>query len=128
MTYADEDAVKTELNKFGADGSDELTDALITRALVRADQMVKRKLVNTEIPTTVPEEVKEAATLYAVSRALDILYQDQEARSPTAVQNDKDADAILQGYIDEHPEETSGPTVSFMAIVPEDTDDPGPLW
>ena len=128
MTYADEDAVKTELNKFGVDGSDELTDNLLKRALSRADQLVKRKLVNTEIPTTTPEEITEAATLYAVARALDILYQNQEARSPTAIQNDKDADAILQGYINEHPEETSGPTVSFMAIVPEDNDDPGPLW
>lgn len=127
MNYADEDAVKTELNKFGVDGSNELTDSLIIRALERADRLVERKLTNTEIPNPVPEEIKEAATLYAVARVLDILYQDQDARSPTAVQNDKDADTIIQGYIDEHPTTSAGPTISFLPILPENDDNIGPL-
>ena len=115
--FANEDDMQLELSKYGPDGRNILTPETMIRGMKRGNQMVYRKLINIEIPTDpIPDEVVEAATLYSVAKILDILWQEQDARSPTAVQNDKDADAILQGYIDEQPQEASGIEITMFGV------------
>lgn len=114
--YSDESAILVELKKYGPDGSNALNDELMDRVRTRADQMVNRKLINVSIPETIPDEIQEAATLYAIARALDVFFAEQDNRSPTARQNDLDADAILDGYMDEHPEEESGMTITVFGV------------
>ncbi|MCE7699765.1 MAG: hypothetical protein K8E24_013450 [Methanobacterium paludis] len=112
MTYADEDAVRAELIRF----EKTLTDGIVNRGLARADFKVKSKLQDSQIPSTVPDEIKEAATFYAVAKILDILYTSQDSRSPTAIQNDKDADAILEGYMESNPTASEGATISIISL------------
>lgn len=114
MSYANEADIYEELNSFGSEGSDNLTDALVTRGMNRADRLINNKLKSNGIPTNLEDEdLKEIGTLLSVSRCLDILYEGQDNRSSTAIQNDKDADALLEGFIEEY--------------LKEDHDDPTPL-
>ena len=114
--YADEDAVLVELKKYGEDGTNVLTPEVLDRILSKADQMVNRKLVNIEIPEPIPDEIQEAATLYAVARGYDIFMAEQDNRNPTARQNDTDADGILEGYIAEHPQEATGIKITSFNV------------
>jgi hypothetical protein len=119
--YAAENDVKIELQQFDTeDGSGDLTDELITRGMSRADRMINSQLRDNGIPLNLDDDdLKEIGTLFSVSRCLDILYQDQEARSPTAIQNDKDANAMLTAFIasyleSNHEEKTVIPPFSGL--------------
>ena len=114
--YSDEDAIKEDLSKYYDSGNGVLTEAKIIRGQERGDQMVNKKLINLTIPTTLPSEIITAATLYAKAGIIDNIYIEQDNRSPIAIQWDKDADAILDGYIEEHPEETSSISLGCFVV------------
>lgn len=114
--YSDEFAMLRELKKYTSEGSNALEDEDIERARSRADQKVNAKLVDVEIPDVIPDAIREAATLFAVARALDMMFAEQENRSPLAIQNDKDAYEILEGYIAENPEAEAGIKLGIFTL------------
>jgi hypothetical protein len=114
--YSDEAAIILELKKYYSDGSSALSDEDIIRIRVKADQKVNAKLINIKIPIPTPAPVVEAASLFAISRGLDIIFAEQDTRSPLAVQNDKDAYEILTGYILENPDEASATQLGCFVV------------
>jgi hypothetical protein len=123
ITWADKNAVEVELNKYMADGRDEIDDAVIDRAIKRAEQLIKAKLVNVNIPIPLPDELLEAGTLFAIARGLDIVQTMEDGRSSTAIQNDKDAYAILDGYIWENPDVEAGIEIDLFSMNGSTLDD-----
>jgi hypothetical protein len=102
--YADEPSMLEELKKYGSEGRDILTEATILRGKKRGNQQVKRYIINRDIDeSNLPSEIVEAATLFAVSKVLDIIYSEKDTRSPAAKQNDEDAKGILEGWLLEPP-------------------------
>jgi hypothetical protein len=114
--YSDEFAMLRELKKYYTEGSNALEEEDIERARSRADQKVNAKLIDIEIPDVIPDAIKEAATLFAVARALDMLFAEQDNRSPLAVQNDKDAYELLDGYLAENPEQEAGVKIGIFTL------------
>ena len=115
--YSDVNAIKEDLYKYYNAGNGILTAAKIARGQDRGNMMVDKKLINLKIPDDpIPPEIVAAATLYAKAGIVDNIYIEIDNRSPIAIQWDKDADMILEGYIEENPEEVSGSILGCFVV------------
>ncbi len=100
MTYADSTEVTRKVLKLetiGTIDTDILADAVAT-----GDELVDATLIDSTVPTPVPDAIKKAATLLAAAEYVDGLAMTGDERSPTAVAWENKAYKILDGWLAEN--------------------------
>lgn len=99
--YGDEASLRVLLKAF--DDETQLTDELIEELLTSADDFILDDIDENSIPSTTPRQLVRAATYWAAKEALDIFYNTDEDRSPTARHYEKLAYQKKEKYLAENP-------------------------
>lgn len=107
MTYADTTQLKTMLKRW----ENEADDDLYPEAITEADNIINREL-RLRIPdytATAPYDdlLVQAANYIAGYCALDIIFQDEANRSPTAIQWEKEGLSFLNSFIEDYENTTT---------------------
>lgn len=99
-TYADEDSVSILLESYG----ETVTCSMKDDACKKADSLVEMMLKDSDIPSTPPKSIKDAATFFAASIILTNLYDASEGESRAAKNYERWAREIIEGYLEDHQE------------------------
>lgn len=107
MTYADTTQLETMLKRW----ENEADDDLYPEAITEADNIINRAL-RLRIPDYTPTDpyddlLIQAANFIAGYCALDIIFQDENNRSPTAIQWEKNGLEFLDSFIEDYENTTT---------------------
>lgn len=107
MTYADTTQLETMLKRW----ENEADDDLYPEAITEADNIINRAL-RLRIPDYTPTDpyddlLIQAANFIAGYCALDIIFQDVNNRSPTAIQWEKNGLEFLDSFIEDYENTTT---------------------
>lgn len=107
MTYADTTQLETMLKRW----ENEADDDLYPEAITEADNIINRAL-RLRIPDYTPTDpyddlLIQAANFIAGYCALDIIFQDGNNRSPTAIQWEKNGLEFLDSFIEDYENTTT---------------------
>lgn len=107
MTYADTTQLETMLKRW----ENEADDDLYLEAITEADNIINRAL-RLRIPDYTPTDpyddlLIQAANFIAGYCALDIIFQDENNRSSTAIQWEKNGLEFLDSFIEDYENTTT---------------------
>lgn len=107
MTYADQDQLEVMLKRW----ENEIDEDLYTEAIKESDNIINRELrlsiPDYTVTSPVDDLLEQAGNFYAGMAALDIIFQDENQRSPTAVQWENQATKFLDSFIQEYENSTT---------------------
>jgi hypothetical protein len=97
MSYADTARLNTILNEYDPN----TLTTLLNESLDSADRYVDRFLAKQglTVPSPTPNAIEDAATFRTVTEFLDILFSNQDKRSPLAIRYETDAKQALEDYM-----------------------------
>lgn len=107
MTYADLDQLEIMLKRW----ENEIDEDLYTEIVTESDNIINRKL-RLSLPDYTPtapydDLLIQAGNFIAGYCALDIVFQDETQRSPTAVQWEKQGMDFINDFITEYENQTT---------------------